>query len=74
MKNKFDYDFPFGIEFRGNKKVADDEYQWNPSGTGGWVGPNNTLELALPPKPEKGQESMALASYYANHLTFLVPK
>lgn len=74
MKEKFNYEFPFAIEFMGNKKVSDDEYQWNPPGTGGWVGPNNTLELILPPKPKKGEESIALASYYANHLTFLAPK
>ena len=74
LKERFDYDFPFGIHFSGNKAVSEEDYQWNPSGTGGWVGPNNTLELVLPPKPGKGQEAIALASYYADHLTFLVPK
>ncbi|BCS97258.1 hypothetical protein DSLASN_28900 [Desulfoluna limicola] len=74
MKVYFNYDFPFDIDFIGDKEGREDDYQWNPTGTGGWVGPNNTLELVLPPKPPKGQEALALAAYNANHLTFLTPK
>lgn len=74
MRVYFNYEFPFDILFSGKKEARDEDYQWNPAGTGGWVGPNNALEMILPPKPPKGQEAIALAAYNANHLTFLTPK
>lgn len=67
LKDEFGYKYPFNIEFKGEERPKDD-YKWYPEGTGAWVGPNNKLELVLPPKPEKGQETIALAAYHLRHL------
>jgi ribosomally synthesized peptide (two-chain TOMM family) len=73
MKKHLDYDFPFNMILE-----IDDESErkrtWQPLDTGGWVGPNNTLEMILPPKPifdtQYGdQQAVALSSYNADHLT-----
>lgn len=68
LKEYFDYDFPFRIGFKWDETLKDSDYKWYPKGTGAWVGPNNKLELILPPKPEKDQASMALAAYHLGHL------
>ena len=64
----FKYNFPYDMDLN----VLDGSATWSPTLTVGWtVTMQNTVTLALPPKPEAGEESVALAEYNANHLTFL---
>jgi ribosomally synthesized peptide (two-chain TOMM family) len=68
MHAAFGYEFPFDMDLR----ALDGSAYWNPTGTVGWtVTAQNTVRLVLPPKPEAGQEAVALAEYNARHLTFL---
>ncbi len=70
MKEYFDYEYPFHMDLKTwYEKDIENKYIWYPTGTGAWVGPNNKLELVLPPKPEDGQETIALAAYHKNHLS-----
>lgn len=68
MKEYFEYDFPFRMNFIWDDTLKDEDYRWYPKGTGAWVGPSNKLELILPPKPEQGQETIALAAYHLSNL------
>lgn len=68
LKEAFDYDFPYDMDLT----VLNGSATWSPLLTVGWtVTEQNTVELSLPPKPERGQEAIALAQYNAKHLTFL---
>ena len=72
MQDHLHYQFPFQMEMKIAKAETVDQMRtWKPEDTGGWVGPNNTLVMILPPKPEEEtQEAIALSAYNADHLTF----
>lgn len=68
LREAFNYDFPYDMHL----KILQGSAKWDPLGAVGWVvSMQNTVELVLPPKPEAGQEAVALAEYNAKHLTFL---
>ncbi len=68
LKDGLDYDFPFNMNLAINPENA----VWDPETTVDWiVNTENSLELILPPKPEEGEEAVALAKYNSSHLTFL---
>ncbi|MBC7860139.1 MAG: hypothetical protein H7Z39_15495 [Burkholderiaceae bacterium] len=68
LKETFQYDFPYDMDVN----VLDGSARWSPTSTVGWtVTAQNTVRLVLPPKPEAGEEAVALATYNAQHLTFL---
>lgn len=68
LKSAFRYDFPYDM----NLSVLDGSAEWTPAANGGWTNTmQNQVTLVLPPKPEAGQEAVALAEYNANNLTFL---
>jgi len=70
LKDKFDFDFPFDLDFKVRKDNT--KYNWTSATTGGWSGPNNTLCMKLPPKPEKKEDAAeALAAYNFERLNFM---
>ncbi len=70
LKKEFDYTFPYDMVL----KVQESTSVWKPELVGCWiVERQNKLRLVLPPKPEAGEEAIALASYIASNLTFLTP-
>ena len=71
MREYLGYEFPFKMKLEIEEATTSDEKRrWLPQETGGWVGPNNTLEMILPPKPkDEKHEAIALSVYNAKHLT-----
>lgn len=68
LKEALHYDFPYDMDLTIVKHSA----TWSPEMKQGWVvNTQNTVGLTLPPKPEHGEEAVALAEYNARFLTFL---
>ncbi|WP_166875268.1 BMA_0021/BMA_0022 family TOMM bacteriocin [Massilia mucilaginosa] len=68
LKESLRYDFPYDMELA----VIPNSASWRPELNAGWIcHTQNVVGLTLPPRPEPGEEAVALAEYNARFLTFL---
>lgn len=70
LKERLHYDFPYDMDL----SVIPASATFNAPVNLDWIShTRNVVGLTLPPRPEPGQEAVALAEYNARFLTFLTP-